>query len=324
MTSLSKTARPAEVAVYYGEALARYGFGDQHPFGTDRLAAFWNGLESEGLIDDVIVTEPVTALRDDLEAFHTRSYVEYVIAMSKAGVGFLDSGDTPAFPGVYEAGCCVVGSVLDAVTRIMDDTYSRAFVPVAGLHHARRDRAGGFCVFNDCGVAIEHLRHNHDVQRIAYIDIDAHHGDGVFYEFEDDVDVFIGDIHEDGRFLYPGTGSADETGRGTAAGSKINIPLPPGAGDSEFLSEWGKIEERLEAVKPEFILLQCGADGLVGDPLTHLRFSDAGHSMVTRALRGVADRHCGGRILALGGGGYNHHNIARAWCAVVRELVRQR
>ena len=113
----------------------------------------------------------------------------------------------------------VVGSVLDAIRRILAGDCPRAFVPIAGLHHARRDSAAGFCVFNDCGVAIETLRHQHGVQRIAYVDIDAHHGDGVFYAYEADPGVAIGDIHEDGRYLYPGTGAAHETGVGPAMAS---------------------------------------------------------------------------------------------------------
>ena len=312
---------PALVAVYHGEELARYGFGHGHPFGTERLAAFWNGLTDRGLVDRVEVAAPVLASRAEIESFHRADYVDQVISQSESGDGYLDYGDTPAFPGVYDAAGWVVGSTLDAVNRLVDGRARRAFVPIAGLHHARRHSAGGFCVFNDCGVAIEILRSRHDVNRIAYIDIDAHHGDGVLYGFEDDPELIIGDIHEDGRFLYPGTGWAHETGSGDAVGSKLNIPLPPGADDDVFFEAWKRIETHIDAAEPEFVILQCGADGLAGDPLTHLQYTAAVHRRATEALCRLADRHAGGRLLALGGGGYSPRGLAAGWCTVVEAML---
>ena len=203
--------------VYIGDDLARYGFGRGHPFGPDRLGAFWKQALAAGLDERVRQCVPVLAGRDEIERFHTREYVDRVIELSARGEGFLDRGDTPAFPGIYEAACFVVGSVLDAVERLMAGACRHALVPIAGLHHARRNRAAGFCVFNDCGIAIETLRLEYGLQRVAYIDIDAHHGDGVFYGFEDDPQLVFADLHEDGRYLYPGSGAAEERGRGAAA-----------------------------------------------------------------------------------------------------------
>ena len=222
---------PTAVCVTIGEQLARYGFGEGHPFGPDRLAAFWTEAQAQGLDRQLIQCLPGSATREQLERFHTPEYVERVISQSATGEGYLDCGDTPAFPGIYEAACTVVGSVLDAIERIMKAECRHAFVPIAGLHHARRDSAAGFCVFNDCGIAIETLRSQYSLQRIAYVDIDAHHGDGVFYSFEEDADLIFADLHEDGRVLYPGTGAAEETGTGRARGTKLNIPMPPESGD---------------------------------------------------------------------------------------------
>ena len=129
-------------------------------------------------------------------------------ARSASGEGYLDGGDTPAFRGIFEAACDVVGASLVATDAVMAVSASRAFVPIAGLHHAGRAHAAGFCVFNDCGVVIEHLKRVHGLARIAYVDIDAHHGDGVYYGFEDDPALIFADLHEDGEFLYPGTGAA--------------------------------------------------------------------------------------------------------------------
>jgi acetoin utilization protein AcuC len=176
-------------------------------------------------------------------------------------------------------------------------------------------------VFNDCGVLIESLRHHHDLSRVAYVDIDAHHGDGVFYGFENDPQLLFADLHEDGRYLYPGTGDEEETGSGEAIGTKLNIPMPPGADDAAFLKAWERVEEYLVQGRPQFIILQCGADSLAGDPITHMKYSADSHAYAAQRLCKVADEYCDGRLLALGGGGYNLENISAAWCAVVEAML---
>lgn len=307
--------------VTLGPALARYGFGEGHPFGPDRMRVYQERLRATGVDELVRIIEPRMASRDDLLLFHTQDYVSQVERQSETGTGYLDYGDTPAFAGVFEAAATVVGSTLHSVDLIMQGDCRRAFVPIAGLHHARRDTAAGFCVFNDCGVAIEHLKARHGIPRVAYVDIDAHHGDGVFYAFVEDPDVIIADIHEDGDYLYPGTGAASEDGRGKADGTKLNVPLPPGAGDGDFLRAWEKCEAFLEGFAFDFVLLQCGADGLAGDPITHLEYSAAAHTHAARRLVELAEARCEGRLLALGGGGYNRNNLAEAWTAVTRVLA---
>lgn len=309
------------VYVYIGAALARYGFGQGHPFGPDRQDAFWREAKRQGLDQRVSVCEPVQATRQQIELFHTAEYVERVQRQSAHGQGFLDYGDTPAFTGVYEAAAAVVGSALDAMRHIMAGDCRRAFVPIAGLHHAQRGAAAGFCVFNDCGVVIEALRAEYGLTRIAYVDIDAHHGDGVFYSFVDDPQIFIADIHEDGRYLYPGTGDVSERGTGQAEGTKLNIPLPPGANDNDFFAVWPEVESFLNEARPQFIILQCGADSLADDPITHLQYSSATHGYAAERLCALAETHCEGRLLALGGGGYNRENLADAWTAVVHSLL---
>jgi acetoin utilization protein AcuC len=312
---------PSPVQVYKGEAIARYGFGDPHPFGTDRHDVFHAELAQSPLVDHVVYAHPRRASVDELLLFHTADHIDRVSRLSNEGEGFLDDGDTPAMPGIFEAASDVVGSVLAAADNIMHGGGSRAFIPIAGLHHAARDRAAGFCVFNDCGVAAEYLRQTHGLRRIAYVDIDAHHGDGVFYGFEDDPDLLFADIHEDGRFLYPGTGAAAETGRGAARDTKLNLPLPPGADDADFRTAWARVETYIDAGAPDFILFQCGADSLEGDPITHLAFSENAHAAAAESLCRLADKHCQGRIIGTGGGGYNRRNLARAWTRVVEAFV---
>ena len=313
-------------AVFFGEELAKYGFGKPHPFGSDRIYAFWSKFNSLDLhkSNQIIIERPVLANEEAILLFHDENYVDLVKKASKYGTGLLDSGDTPAFKGVFEASCYVVGSSLKAIDLVLEkkNGIDHAFNPIGGLHHARRDSAGGFCVFNDIGIGILEARKKYGIKRIAYVDIDAHHGDGVYYEFEDDPLLFFADLHEDGHFLYPGTGSELETGIGNAEGTKLNIPMAPDSNDKDFIAAFKKIEEFINNIaKPELIIFQCGADSLNGDPITHLKYTAQAHRYAADSLHRLAHNHCNGRIVALGGGGYNKTNIGNAWTAVVKSFV---
>jgi len=308
--------------VYLGDELASYSFGDDHPFGPMRHHVFKQAFYDKKQNEKVDILDPVSTEQNSLELFHTHEYVEKVKQQSKFGTGYLDQGDTPAFIGMFEAASYVAGTVCDAVDRLITGEYKRAFIPIAGLHHARRNIAAGFCVFNDCGIAIEYLRHKHNINRVAYVDIDAHHGDGVFYSFESDPDFIFADIHEDGKHLYPGTGAVTETGIDNAKNTKLNIPMPRGANDDSFKQAWPKVEDYLRQHKPDFILFQCGADSIEGDPITHMAYSEASHAYATQQLCKLADEFCDGRLLAMGGGGYNHDNIAKTWTAVVDAMIQ--
>lgn len=314
-------AKRKRVALYLGEELGRYGFPGGHPFGPTRMRSFHERARARGLVERAAVLAPPVASRDELTLFHDESFVRYVEEMNDTEGVFLDKGDTPSFHGCYEAASSVVGATVDAARRMMKGELERAFIPIAGLHHASREGAAGFCIFNDAGVAIEVLRKELGVRRVAYVDIDAHHGDGVFYGFEDDPDLCFADIHQDGRTLYPGTGSSDETGRGAAAGTKLNLPLPPGSDDERFDEAWALVEEHVKKARPELILLQCGADSVAGDPLTAMRFSPKAHAKAAARLSAVADELGHGRVLAMGGGGYNHENLAEAWSNVLEALM---
>jgi acetoin utilization protein AcuC len=311
----------SEVLVLKGANIAAYGFGDGHPFGPDRHDVFHAELASRSAVAHVRFATALEATHAELLAFHTPGHVARVEAMCQAGGGWLDAGDTPARRGLDVAAAAVVGASVFAMESIMAGHVRRAFVPIAGLHHAARDQAAGFCIYNDCGVVIELLRSRHGLSRVAYVDIDAHHGDGVFYAFEEDPAVGFADIHEDGHFLYPGTGAAAETGRGAATGTKLNLPLPPGSGDNEFRAAWERVEAYLRQCRPEFIVFQCGADSLAGDPITHLKYSAAAHGFAAARLCALADEYCAGRLLGTGGGGYHRRNLALAWCAVVEAFV---
>lgn len=316
-------ADPAEatVALYADARLGRYGFPGDHPFGVDRQQAFLKAAGAAGLLAEVARRGGRLATPAELQRFHTPRYVQFVRDAEANGFELLDRGDTPVFPDVYDTSAWVVGAALNGVDAIMEGSASRTLQAIGGLHHAAPDAAAGFCVFNDIGVVIETLRSHYGIRRIAYIDIDVHHGDGLFYPYLGDPDLIIADVHQSGRTLYPGTGRADETGSGAARGTKLNVELDPGDGDTQFLAAWPAIEAHLAAFEPAFFLFQCGADGGAGDPLAGLNYSPAVHAHAARRLRALATRFAGGRIMAFGGGGYDRRNLGLAWSAVLREWL---
>lgn len=311
-----------KVCIMLGDELANYHFGEQHPFGPKRYWAFKEEFEQRSLNKRVLLSEPQQATEQQLTLFHTQDYIDKVKTLSAKGEGYLDCGDTPAIKGIYDSARTVVGTTLKAIDLIIKGDCHFAFTPIAGLHHATRNSAAGFCVFNDCGIAIEYLRKEYNIQRIAYVDIDAHHGDGVFYSFEDDADLCFIDFHQDGSTLYPGSGFINETGKNKAMGTKLNIPLLPSSTDKTAKAFWQNAEDFIEKFSPEFILLQCGADSLAGDPITQLKLTSKFHSYVASRLKQLANQHCQGRLLAMGGGGYNLDNIKAAWNDVIEELLK--
>ena len=309
------------VNLYVDDALAAYGFPAGHPFGIDRQAAFLREARGQGLVAQTTTRGSRAATREELARFHLDHYITRVATAEELGLTVLDSGDTPVFPDVYRSSAHVVGAALDGLDQIMKGECLRTMQPIGGLHHAGRGHAAGFCVFNDLGVVIETLRRDYGVKRIAYLDIDVHHGDGVFYSFEDDPELIFADVHQDGRTLYPGTGREHETGKGAARGTKLNIELAPGSGDREFLQAWPRVEAHFEQFQPQFFVFQCGADGLDGDPLAQLAYTPAVHAHATLQLMRLADRFSEGRIMAFGGGGYNRSSLAHAWSGVLRALL---
>ncbi len=305
--------------VIEGKELLLYSFPPPHPFTSARVQAFWDELRKRKL--DVERLQPQKADRSLIGLFHTEEHIKFVEQASQLGYGALDQGDTPAFKGVFGATQFAVGSTLSAVEGVLNRELDHAFNPVGGLHHARRNSSAGFCVFNDIGVAIEFLRREHKINRILYVDIDVHHGDGVYYSYESDPDLFIFDIHEDGRNLYPGTGSEKEEGEGRARGTKVNVPLAPGSGDADVMQQLPRLEEFARRARPEFIIFQCGADGLSDDPIAGLNYTPSVHRAVGGLLHRISHETCSGRIVALGGGGYLLENCASAWAGVVESLI---
>jgi acetoin utilization protein AcuC len=297
-------------AFIYDDSVLKYDFGSEHPFKIRRVRMARDRLL--GSFQDLRIEPARGATRAEAELFHEPAYLDLVKRFSATGTGLLDGGDTPAFRGCYEASLSVVGATLRAVELVLSGEYAHAASFAGGLHHAGKGNASGFCIMNDCAVALAWLRKRFG--KVAYIDLDAHHGDGVMYGFYSDPGVIDVDVHQDGKTLFPGTGSHLETGSGEAKGTKLNLPLPPGSADDVFVSLFSDLAlPFLEEAKPEFLIVQCGADGLKGDPLAGLSFTQHGYLKVIEMVHEISHRICGGRLVLVGGGGYNPEAAAECW-----------
>lgn len=302
--------------------LREYDFGPGHPFamafrelGARLLDA---SLPSEGTVQWERSLAPASA--STLGTFHTESYVQSVERSGHLGRRvWLDAGDTPSFPGCDEAAARVVAGTVTAVQESIERS-APTFHPFGGLHHAHPDRASGFCIYNDVAIGVRHAVER--LGKVAYIDIDAHHGDGVMYGFYDSGKVLDIDFHQDGRTLFPGTGAVNEHGGGDGAGLKVNIPLPPGAGDEALVPLFERIvPPLLEEFRPELIILQHGVDGHAGDPLAQLQFTPHGYLAVVRRLLSLAGELSHGRLVVTGGGGYDPVNVALTLAQTGRVLA---
>ncbi len=260
---------------------------------------------------------PDPATEADLLTVHTPAYLEHVRRKDAEGTGFLDYGDTPAYPGVWRRATVAVGASLQAVRLVMQGAADHAFNPSGGLHHAQRDRAGGFCVFNDLVIAVRALQREFGLRRIAVVDVDGHHGDGTQALLYDEPILTISLHQYDGRF-YPRTGALEETGRGAGAGYTLNVPLLRRTGDAAYRRAFEAIVvPRLRAYRPEFILLQYGTDGHFADPLVGLWLTADTYRSIATTLHTLAHELCGGRIAAFGGGGYHPLTVARCWAILL-------
>lgn len=308
----------SETAVVIGEELCEYDLGSNHPLRPERLKIAFALAKNYELISSVDILTPRLAKFEELLLFHTREYVNKVKEYSRLGYGLLDAGDTPAFSRCFEITSWIVGASLVGIEAVINGKADHVFNFSGGLHHAHQGKASGFCIFNDPAVCISVLKKKYGIKRIAYIDIDAHHGDGVMYGFYDDPSVLDIDFHEDGHYLFPGSGFSDEVGEGKAKGLKINIPLPPNTNDKLYLEAFHRIASpALRYFEPEIILLQSGADSHKNDPLAHLSITVKTYNEIALWLHNFAHEMCGGKIMIFGGGGYLLSNVARCWVKVL-------
>ena len=321
----------------YTPQLAEYRFGSGHPLRPERfvltrdLAAAWGLLADADRAEQAGVATVVAPEPCDDEDLLRAHDADYVAAVRTAGAdpanwhgGFgIGAGDTPPFSRMHEAAALVAGATARALDDVASGRCRRAFSPAGGLHHAHRDHASGFCVYNDIAVAVCKATSEYPGLRVAYLDFDAHHGDGVQEAFYARDDVLTVSIHESGRYLFPGTGRTIETGSGRGVGFSVNVPLPPGAGDSCYELAFERVVSRaVTAFGPDLIVAQLGADSHRDDPLAHLVTTVAGQYATARRVVGLAAETCGGRVVAPGGGGYDPFSaVPRAWACALAALL---
>jgi acetoin utilization protein AcuC len=279
-------------------------------------------MEESGLFDGQAETVcPCYATEEDLLRVHTPEYLASVRTEEPDLAFGLGSDDTPVFPGIYDASRLLAGGSIDAARRMLREDCS-AFNIGGGLHHAMPTTASGFCVFDDPALAIKVLQER--FKRILYIDIDGHHGDGVQQIFYEDKSVLTVSLHESGAYLFPGTGFIDELGAGEGRGYSVNVPMPMYAGDDEYRLAFDEIVPSLfEWFRPEAVVAQLGVDTHYSDPLTSLNVTLNGYTEMVREIVELTDRYAGGRLLALGGGGYNLEVVPVAWASVLHLMRKE-
>jgi acetoin utilization deacetylase AcuC-like enzyme len=307
------------VALFTHPSAMEHDTGEGHPECPDRVKYVLRALESsefEFLLREIAPEAPVAAL----EAAHTPAHVARILAMRPAPGEFeAIDGDTLVSHGSLEAALRGAGGAMAAVDAVMEGWAKAAFVAMRPPgHHAERDRAMGFCLFNNAAVAAYHARARWGLTRIAVLDFDVHHGNGTQDIFGPDKDLFYGSSHQ--HPCYPGTGMAHERG---VAGNVINMPLPPGSGGDAFREAWAYgIIPALELFKPELIIVSAGFDAHAADPLAQLRLHEPDFAWITEALLAVADAHCPGRVVSLLEGGYDLDALASSAAVHVRTLMR--
>jgi len=296
-------------------SLAHFDFGATHPFKIHRLELTYELIESYGLTDleGLLILSPREATEEEALTFHSQGYLE-TLRLASSGMWVpnlfahgLGTPDNPVFPDVYDWGMSVAGASIDCAKALLAGDADRAFNMAGGLHHAMPSRASGFCHINDAALAIHELVRAG--KRVAYVDIDAHHGDGVEHAFYTRRDVLTISVHQSGYTIFPGSGFVEDVGDGPGSGFAVNVPLEPGAGDAAYDRAFDDvILPLLETFAPDVLTTQLGADAIIGDVVANLRISLRGFERCVKRFR-VLDLPW----IAFGGGGYDVGNVVRAW-----------
>jgi acetoin utilization deacetylase AcuC-like enzyme len=296
--------------------------GPEHPERPERVLSIHERLRQGGVLAETALLEPVPVEHQWLARIHDPAYIRHAEEMCRAGRPCLDEGDTAISPGSWLAALLAAGGALQAVDQVMSGQWANAFVSCRPPgHHAERNTAMGFCLFNNVAVAAAYLRHRHGLQRVAIVDWDVHHGNGTQHSFEDDPSVYYISLHQWPH--YPGTGRASERGHGDGVGTTLNCPMNPGDGDDAYLRTFDEqVLPELQRFKPEIILVSAGFDAHRNDPLSATEVSVDGFRRMSRALLDMAASTCGGRLVALLEGGYDLDALSASVEAHLQELLQ--
>ena len=317
-----------QVTFVWDERLAAYNFGPSHPLAPIRVELAVRLVRDLALLDRPNVREVAADFAPDADLLrvHTAEYLAAVRGAGETGLDDLAHGlgtpDDPVFVDMHDAAALVVGASLAAVQAVWGGESDHAVNLAGGLHHAMPASASGFCVYNDVAAAIAWAL-DHGAERVAYVDVDVHHGDGVERIFWDDPRVLTISLHESPRSLFPGTGYPQDVGGRGAEGSAVNVALPAGTGDDGWLRAFDAVVPQLVAqFRPQLLVTQHGCDSHALDPLAHLALTVDGQRASYQRLHELAHLHAGGNWVALGGGGYEHILVVpRAWAHLTAECV---
>jgi acetoin utilization deacetylase AcuC-like enzyme len=295
----------------------------EHPESPERLVAIMDRLESRKLLEKMVPITPEFADEGDVLAVHDRKYLNRLEMACRRGDLTLDSGDTYLNRHSYNIALLSAGGAVAGAKAVAEGTTDRAFCAVRPPgHHASRDVGMGFCLINNVAVAAKYLQARHDVGKVLIVDWDVHHGNGTQNVFLEDPSVFFFSIHEHPTFIYPGTGRRWEIGKGKGEGTTLNVPMAPGSGDEEYRIVFEKtLLPAAERFRPEFILVSAGFDGHADDPLADIRLTYEGYRFMTRAVAGMAERFCGGKLVSVLEGGYEVSSLTSCIEIHVRELL---
>ena len=308
----------------WDERYLAYDFGD-HPLNPVRLDLTIRLARELGVLDRLDVHAPQPADETQLLTVHDAGYLAAVRRASDdptfEGYG-LGTSDDPVFAGMYDASALVAGGSAQAAQQLWSGEVEHAVNIAGGLHHAMRGYASGFCIFNDVVLGIGTML-GAGAQRVAYVDIDVHHGDGVQAAFYDDPRVLTISLHQDPRTLFPGTGMPSEIGSGAAEGTAVNVALPPGTDDAGWLCAFRAIVPgAVRAFRPDVLVTQCGCDTHHEDPLANLELTVDGQRTAIAELHRLAHEVAGGKWLAFGGGGYGLVRcVPRTWTHLLAEAT---
>ena len=285
--------------------------GRRHPEDPARLSAIVHHLDARGMLAELVQAEPTEPALDWLTLAHTPEHIKAVEAACARGRQALDP-DTYVSTGSYRAAVLAVGGALQAVDQVMEGTVASAFVALRPPgHHAERERAMGFCLFNNIAIAARYAQKRYGVKRVLIVDWDVHHGNGTQHTFEDDPSVLFFSTHQ--YPFYPGTGRASERGTGAGLGYTVNVPLAAGCGDREYSEVFEKIlYPAAQAFRPDLVLISAGFDAHREDPLAGMNVTEEGYERLTTIVRDIAEQCCGGRLVSLLEGGYNFEALARS------------
>jgi acetoin utilization protein AcuC len=313
------------VAFVWHDDLRHYDFGPGHPLAPVRVQLAYRLSRDFGLLDDANLTMVTPATMPDglLASLHSADFIEAVQQETEGSHG-LGTDDVPTFPDMHKYSELVCAATLAVTQAVYRGEADHGVNFAGGLHHAMPDRASGFCVYNDVATSIKWLL-DQGVERVAYVDVDVHHGDGVQQHFWDDPRVLTISLHESPRTLFPGTGWPTEIGGPGAEGSAINVALPPGTADNAWLRAFDAIvPAALKAFDPQYLVTQQGCDSHFQDPLAHMSLSIEGQRMSYRALHRLAHTHTEGRWIATGGGGYEWVDVVPlAWTHLLAEALER-